>query len=395
MISIFVTNLLIGLAVGTLGLIVRPLLHAIARGVSGNVPAPYDGPSRKAASSEVTRLVSASAILLGSAFRRRVLEHARDTHHACPPELGLDFEPLLRVCRWAEDREIRYDLTITAGALLGLGLFITDHRLLAILTLCVLCTGVFCKRFEERFRLARLFRRAHYDPSVVEQKLWVDLSDTEQTGVPRLDQNVWAYSGFLPFESAGFEVGGWSFVVDASRPKPGCDKSAIEPCETEDIRQAVEDAVAAVRQKGILCRDYLVMHGSNLPNLVPGEGREHWRSMQRVDSARMRSVADGTDDRFRHYKWIQLHDWGDEIVVSSFFLCSRVGDDIYVECRHHLLTALAPRYRKVDVLTNSTWSARHLAAGHAHAWPRLLHSLHDDVVDVVAPMVCIAAVRSG
>ena len=332
-----------------------PLLKAMAKGLSDNVPAPYDGPSQKGSTQEVTRLASASGILLGSAYRRMVIERGRDKHHACAPELGLDFETVLMVCRWAEDRQIRYDFAIGAGAILSATLFSVGALWLAGLAVAVMFGTVLRKRFEERFRLAGQFRRKGYEPLAIKQRFHVTLSNDERRGLPRLDQNLWAYSGFSPFDGAGFEVGGWSFVVDSSRPNNVLGMlNTLRPFQTNEILQAVEGAVGGIGHRGLLCRDYVVLHGSNLPNVAAAESGI-WRTVQHVESSLFEVLQDGEDDRLRHYKWIQLHDWGSELVVSSFLFCSRVSDEVYIECRHHLLTALAPEYRKVDALTNSTW----------------------------------------
>lgn len=341
-----------GLAVGLIGF---PLARAIARGISDNVPAPYDGPSRKNGEFEVTRLASASGILLGSTYRRSVLERARDKHHACAPELGLDFETVLTVCRWAENRQIRYDMVIGAAGVLGLALFLSGQFVFSLGVALLMLGVTFYKRFEERFRLALSFRRGAYDASKIRQRFGARLSDEERRGLPRLDQNIWAYSGFLPFDGAGSEVGGWSFVVDATRPSKSIERRQLTSFDTNEILQAAEAAVAEIGHRGLLCRDYVVVHGSNLPNLMPASKSGVWRTVQRAERGLFDALQDGNDDRMRHYKWIQFRDWGNELIVSSFLFCSRVSDEVFIECKHFLLTALAQRYRRIDALTNSTW----------------------------------------
>jgi hypothetical protein len=344
-------------AAAALTLLLAPMFRATAQGVSGDVPSPYLGESRKAVGEEVTRLASASAILLGSLFRRRVIERARAEHQACAPEIGLDFETLLHVCRWAEARETVYDVAMGFGALVTLGLLASEELVLAAVSAAVLIVGSLYKRFEERFRLARFFRRGVYDAAEVRRVFRSNLSEPEKAGLPKSEQNLLVYNGFMPFESAGFPVGGWSFVIDAGRGKKDLagGVSTAEGFATREVAFAIEEAISSITHPGLRCRDYVVMHGSCLPGLVvPASGRA-FRRVQRIAHTPDEVRPDGLDDRARHYKWIRIQDWGGEMVISSFFFCTRIANDLFVECRHHLLTALAPQYRKIDALTYPTW----------------------------------------
>ncbi len=285
-----------------------------------------------------------------------MLARASDRNRACPPELGLDFELLLYVCRWCEARELRYDLVCSIGAALASVLLLRGELVLACLALAWVLDTLLYKRFEERFRLATQFRRTVYDASAVRARFQVPLSDRERRGLPRLEQNVWAYSGFAPFAAAGFEQGAWSLVVNGSRAARNAPQAAAPSSfETDEILLAVEEAVALIGHPGLRCRDYLVMHGSDLSSLLSADADGSWRSVQRVDLTRSGALGDACDDRARRYKWVQLHDWGGEIVVSSLLFCSRIADEVFVECKHYLMAPVAPRYRRIDALTNNTW----------------------------------------
>ena len=321
-------------------------------------PASASGSSwNKMASSkdEVTRLAAASAVLNGTAFRRQVIEAAKERVHASPPELGLDFDLLLRVALRMDRRERGFEIALSSIGLLML-LAMTIVPPLALVLALFLVTAIVLKRLEERFSLAGHFSRGRYRPAKVRAEFDVEL-DERFTGLPPSDQNVTVYSGYTPFAGAGAQIATWSLVIDASRPKKDAGGYPSDPVhfEAEALDSEVERALRSARAPGMNVESCLFLHGADtmdLPGILPNAFE---RPQQVLPDVALQHYDNEHGDRARRYKRIQLHHYGNELIGSSFFRCSRVGQTVFLECSHYLLTPVADAYRTVDALPNLNW----------------------------------------
>jgi hypothetical protein len=77
--------------------------------------------------------------------------------------------------------------------------------------------------------------------------------------------------------------------------------------------------------------------------------------VQVIDPERAQSFQSANDRRIRHYKWIRVMDWGNELSSSYFLRCTVRGNNMFVEINRYLLTPLAHQYRQVDALAEESW----------------------------------------
>ena len=305
----------------------------------------------KGSSGEATRLAAAHAVLGGTAFRRKVIERASDRYHAVAPELGLDLPLVLQVALWMENRRHRYDWFFLAGIVLSSVGFAVARPVGVLLVLGMAVVAV-RKRLHERFELARSFRRDEYDPARVRERFPTEIPFQMTVGLPKPDQNVGTYSKFVPFNGAGFEVGAWSFVIDAARAKPSSGAPVMPTAfHVDELLAAVEEAIADLQSSRVRCRDYVLLHGTDAEYL--GLLRDRFAApVQHVSKDAFAGLRNSNSAR--RYKWIQIFDWGDELVLSNFLYSERVGDEVFVESRQFLLAPIAEAYRKVDQIPNRT-----------------------------------------
>jgi hypothetical protein len=97
------------------------------------------------------------------------------------------------------------------------------------------------------------------------------------------------------------------------------------------------------------------VHGSDIredKEILPDE---FGRPGQVLSGERLQLYRHSSDSRVRHYLWVRVRDWGNDLVVSYFLRCALRGTNLFVEIKRFLLTPLADQYRAVDALGRPNW----------------------------------------
>ncbi len=296
--------------------------------------------------SQTTRLMCASALLSGASFRNQVLRYLENKHHAVSPELGVDIGIVAAVCQYAKSRAERFDLYLFCALLAGL-LVCWINLALGILLFVVASASIhFYKLYGERFGLLMNFRREQFDKWDPQEIFPVKLKPAVESALPRDDQNLFVYTGFTPFACAGANLGGWSFAVDISKPADNYTGSL--EFEVRDLYRFVDKEILDSGLTGLVIKDYLFVNGREIRDDREVLPDIFGRPVQRLDRVSARKYATGSDEHIRHYQWIRVHDWGQELVLSYFLRCSLRGTHMFVEVSRFILGPLADKYRTID-----------------------------------------------
>jgi hypothetical protein len=357
---------------------------------------------------ETTRFLCASAVTAGWTFRKRVLTHLRNKPQAIAPEVGLDVELVAHVCNFMEKREFRFQVWFAILGVLGifsiLGYWVLPSSLslfFPLLTLFLIAAALwyykkyrefkyqglftilvisnvlaffllpgtlglffpflipflvaaalwYYKKYEERFILANYFTRERFGLLEFSRKFGSALDPETIHGIPKDDQNLLVYGGFSPFVGAGIDLGGWSFAIDASKPKGHADE--ITPFDISELYGVLEDGCKTLLLPGLIVKDFLFVHGSAIrydKSILPDP---FVRPVQSLAPDIVHHYIINSDFRIRHYKWFTIHDWGNELVFSLFLRFSMRGSNLFVDVSRFLLTPLADEYHQIDTLASN------------------------------------------
>src|SRR5258708_2647326 len=117
-----------------------------------------------ASKSHTTRMLCASAFLAGAGFRGMVLKFLDDPNRAAAPELGIDIELVAKVCKFARNRDRRYDW-IFAGCAMLAAIAATLDPNLGIIVLVLASAGVYVRKsWKEHFTFIEPFAKHRFDP---------------------------------------------------------------------------------------------------------------------------------------------------------------------------------------------------------------------------------------
>lgn len=300
--------------------------------------------------SQTTRLLCANAFLSGSGFRDQVLSYLENESHAVSPELGVDLGLIATVCQYAKRRAHRFELYLFFALLGAAAACLADLTLGVASFILAAGTIYFVKAYSEG-RLVSNFRREKFGEIDPEKLFPLNLDAALLSALPREDQNLIAYTGFTPFIGAGANLGGWSFVVDVSKPANEMGRSILPTTfQVEELYESITEKIDSLGIDGLVRKDFFFVSGREirtdreiLPDIFG-------RPVQYLEPQLAQKYVTGCDTRIRRYKWIRVHDWGQELVMSFFVRCTLRGNNLFVENSRFLLTPLADRYRKIDAI---------------------------------------------
>jgi hypothetical protein len=304
------------------------------------------------AKSQTTRLLCASAFLAGAQFREQILGHFEHESHGTSPELGVDMRLVIMVSQYARIRARRFELYLFLALVAGLIVSLVN-TVLGIFVLLLAATAIHFKMtYGERVSLTSRFREENFNVAEVEKSFAVQLDPKVISALPREDQNLIVYKGFTPFVGAGIHLGGWSFVVDISKPDRTIGNfGAPIPFKVEDLYAVVRSGISASHLQGLVIKDFYFVNGREIRadrEILPDV---YGRPLQCLNHDCSQRYLPRSDTRIRHYMWVRIHDWDQELVTSYFLRFSiRGGTSLFVEIDRFLLTPLSEAYRRIDAL---------------------------------------------
>jgi hypothetical protein len=298
---------------------------------------------------QVTRLLCGQAILGGSSFYEKVISYFKDRWTATAPEYGIDAYLLIRVCDFAQSRGKSYTLGFGGIGLVTLVL-IGIEPTTSLLLGGIAGSGLWFYKTRAEQRLARKFSFANF--SVEKTKELIGNRPSEEVDfldvLPRRDQNLIVYSGFVPFVGSGFDLDGWSMVTFIDRPKGDLSVRQINEFKSEEIDLALEAALKKLSFLELSFDDVYFMRGIDVRDglsLLDGSCRPV-QQLGREEADRL--VRLGV---IRAYKRIKIVEWGGDIVITHFFRCWIQGRSLCLELRRFILPPIESSYRGVDFMT--------------------------------------------
>jgi hypothetical protein len=159
----------------------------------------------------------------------------------------------------------------------------------------------------------------------------------------------------MPFVGCGAPLGSWSFSINASRPTEKLGRpQKIMPFELIELYQAVEQTIQKSGFEGFVARDVVFVNGRDIRQVEWILPAVETYPESYLNEDRLNSYLGRRDPLARHYKWFQVYDWSNELVVSYFMRLFRSGDYIFVEVSRFLLPPLRDEYRRIDSLPPPT-----------------------------------------
>jgi hypothetical protein len=194
------------------------------------------------------------------------------------------------------------------------------------------------------------FSRNSFDPDRVRDVFQAELESGLCEGLPQENQNLVVYQGFSPFVGAGYNLGGWSFAINLTRPKSNAMGETLDPTPFQvcELYATIEQAHQSLEFKGFATQDMFFVNGQAIRDdraLLP---RVDGRPIQNLEPKQAAHYVASSDLRIRHYKWLRVHYPDENLVVSFFLRCAIQGHNLFCEINRFVLTPLADIYAEID-----------------------------------------------
>src|SRR5262249_55474670 len=121
--------------------------------------------------------------------------------------------------------------------------------------------------------------------------------------------------------------------------------------DVESLYGSIDDTLFRSQLEGLVIQDCFFVSGREIrgdADILPDPYR---RPVQLLDKRSARQYFADSNPRVRHYQWIRIHDWDQELVTSFFLRCSLRGRTMFVEIGRFMLTPLGTRYRRIDAMS--------------------------------------------
>ncbi len=303
------------------------------------------------AKSQTTRLLCASAFLAGAKFREQILRYFEHESRSASPELGVNMRLVAMVCQYANIRAELFDLYLCLALVAGLTAAAANLALGILVFLLTAAATHFKMTHDERVDLTA-FCEGTFNETTVENLFAVQLGTKIISALPREYQNLIVYTGFTPFVGAGIPLGSWSFVVDISKADSTAENPrTTESFKVEELYAEIVSGISASRLEGLVIKDYYFVNGREIRadrEILPDI---YGRPVQYLNHESAQRYLLRSDTRIRHYAWIRIHDWDQELVISYFVRFAIRGRILFGEINKFLLTPLREEFRRVDAMT--------------------------------------------
>jgi hypothetical protein len=297
-----------------------------------------------------TRLAAAAMIGPFNRIRRMVLEMAENEHTSPAPEPGVDTRFLLGFANYLERRAYRFRRTVFLIGVVGLvGVAMEQPAIVIVAGLASMIVAFVAVHGDRS--LKGLFQVKGFSADRIRKKCWIPPHEVEYARLPREDQNLILYSGFMPFEFAGEMIGSWSVAIDVQRGREDLgtrlDPKAFGASELyEKLCGAIRNATSAE----VSIADVALASGVQPEESCFNGATRLGNPIQVLPAERIGSLHGARDAKLRHYKWVRVQNPPSELIMSYFLRCSLDRKNLYVEVDRVFLGPIAAAHHGADEL---------------------------------------------
>jgi hypothetical protein len=315
---------------------------------------------------ETTRLLCAAAYLDGT-FAQEVTEEIVDEpFRAVRVPEGVDIVPIVKHCLAARRQKTIRDLVLFVIFVLAIVLFYrrsgngyyqeSYHYGYLVFGFLLGWATIAADFWIATYGVARKRLNAtSFRPQDAPQPVDAVAAAQIEELARRQHGNVVVYSGFNPFSSSGFDLDGWSFVVDLRKGRERLGQRAEpKPFEAREMYDAIAKCIARLGIPGLSIEDRIFVSGSDIRDdrvLLPDIAA---RPVADVGPETMEGFIRTPTHRARHYRCFRVVDWRGELVVTLFLRFAVGNGRLFAELSRFVLPPLRPEFRRIDALAHES-----------------------------------------
>ncbi|MBW4597579.1 MAG: hypothetical protein KME46_32940 [Brasilonema angustatum HA4187-MV1] len=262
---------------------------------------------------------------------------------------GVDLSTVLKHCLAAQKRELNKHKFLAFIFLLAcVSVLLPNDEWVFIFILCFLLALilVFSEAWKLRYEIiAKTLAKSNFDPN------YINLTFTQNEKIKleeiarKQNSNIIVYGGYSPFVGCGFELGGWSFVLNISKGKEIIEKTLTPiPFAIEELYEYVVNRIRELKLSELSIEDKLCVNGQEIRGnsvLLPDIFS---RPSSQVDDKYVKSFVNATTEHIRYYKHIKVITWQGELVLSVFLRIRKINQQLFIETNFFVLCPVKNEY---------------------------------------------------
>lgn len=322
---------------------------------------------------ETTRYLCAAAYS-NEAFCEQVIQQTiEQEYRAIAPCYGFDLPTVIKHCLIAKKKRKKRDLILTSIFTLWLILSLYENSWsLALLLILLFVTWIiiFRERLITRHNVVlKNFSEDSYNPDYTDWE--TELNDSQNNSeedsrsykkrqetqkiktiidkiVEEQSGRIILYGKYSPFIGAGYDIGGWSFALDITKPKTNLEKTLdIIPFTVEELYQEIENNIDKIQLPEIEVKieDNLYVDGQKVRDdarFLDSPFKPPYVNSN-YTSGKLESEKSN-----RYYKRIQITGWNGELIFSIFLRFFIFGNNLFLEAKYFLLPPLKNTFYAID-----------------------------------------------
>ncbi|HET9654567.1 MAG TPA: hypothetical protein VFP72_04385 [Kineosporiaceae bacterium] len=317
-----------------------------------------------AATSQVTRLLCATAHLQGDYAEEVIGQLLDPSFTAIAPAWGLDPVALAmhakdsQARRRHRDRNLRHCLaTMVATPLLVLSLYVGQALSPFSAALAIMAASL------GGLIAAWMIVFGHYEQVRISALESMDARMPPRQTAPQLDAgtmerlqqlaegNVVVFGGYQPFIGCGVPLDSWTICIDVEpAPGPAGSPGRIVPFDALDLHRHLLRVIPPQTPGDLWASSRLFVNGSaagSVPDLVPAPSEPDTWPATRLPDEVLDRYTRKPSQAARTYVCLVQPAWGGELVVSTLTRAELAGGKLFVEGRTHALLPPKATFREV------------------------------------------------
>ena len=298
---------------------------------------------------ETTRILLAAAHLYNDEIYNIVSQRTKnhDNFKADTPEYFIDYDAVVQESKNGRVRERARRMSLLLAVFVG---FSAANGLSApgiILTFIFLWGIELFTEIRRQNHVRKNFLVSNYSNNMGPE----EGSKKEERGdyCDQKEQNVIISGGYSPFQGSGYDIFGWSFTIDLTKPE-----NKSKPSDELHVRalyRETTESILSLSIPNLRIEDRLLVNGTDIRSNVTLLPDVVSKPITVAPYEFVNKYIDKNDLKIRHYKMIQIPVWEGQLVLTVYFRFLKIGENLFVESRFFLLTPLKDKFLHVDNLT--------------------------------------------
>jgi len=294
----------------------------------------------------VTRQLCASAYLTLD-LSDKIIRFVKNPYKAIVHPPGIDPVVLLKHALNARKQHRRFHALMFIPSVIGGISAVLGELPVAFLCFLIIFTALVIRHYNNK-----RFIKEHFLSGNFNYNFSYNGSDREL--ITQLQENttknIVYYSGYSPFVGCGYEVGGWSFVIDIDKGKTelGGHTETPKPFQEDELYFIVSRELLQLKVENLTIDNKIYFNGKELRDnkeILPDIFNH---PVTEVSPEFTKKAMNYGVENARFYKMIQVTGWEGDLVLSAFLRFKKGEKTLFVENNYYLLPPIKDEYRAVD-----------------------------------------------